>query len=76
MSKLRINVGNICSKYNYQSIKIGMYSKTGGDTKINGYDTDNSMDIVRKSLGICPQHNMLFPELTVEEHFTMFGMVR
>ena len=56
--------------------ETGMYSKTGGDTKINGYDTDNSMDIVRKSLGICPQHNMLFPELTVGEHFTMFGMVR
>ena len=53
-----------------------MYSKTGGDTKINGYDTDKSMDVVRKSLGICPQHNMLFPELTVGEHFTMFGMVR
>ena len=53
-----------------------MYSKTAGDTKINGYDTDNSMDNVRNSLGICPQHNMLFPELTVEEHFTMFGMVR
>ena len=52
-----------------------MYSKTGGDTRINGYDTDDSMDIVRKSLGICPQHNMLFPELTVGEHFTMFGMV-
>ena len=53
-----------------------MYSKTFGDTKINGYDTDNDLDIVRKNLGICPQHNMLFPELTVGEHFTVFGMVR
>ena len=53
-----------------------MYSKTFGDTKINGYDTDSNMDIVRKNLGICPQHNMLFPELTVGEHFTLFGMVR
>ena len=53
-----------------------MYSKTGGDSQINGYDTETNMDVVRKSLGICPQHNMLFPELTVEEHFTMFGMVR
>ena len=53
-----------------------MYSKTFGDTMINGYDTDSNLDIVRKSLGICPQHNMLFPELTVGEHFTVFGMVR
>ena len=56
--------------------KTGMYSKTCGDTRINGKDTDKSMDDVRKTLGICPQHNMLFPELTVEEHFTLFGMVR
>ena len=56
-------------------IKLGMYSKSGGDSRINGYDTENNMDIVRQSLGICPQHNMLFPELTVGEHFTMFGMV-
>ena len=53
-----------------------MYSKTAGDSMINGYDTDKDLDTVRKSLGICPQHNMLFPELTVNEHFTMFGMVR
>ena len=52
-----------------------MYSKSGGDSKINGYDSEKNMDIVRKNLGICPQHNMLFPELTVGEHFTMFGMV-
>jgi ATP-binding cassette subfamily A (ABC1) protein 3 len=53
-----------------------MYSKTAGDSMINGYDTDKDLATVRKSLGICPQHNMLFPELTVNEHFTMFGMVR
>ena len=64
------------TKYHLPSTKIGMYSKTFGDTKINGYDTDSNMDIVRKNLGICPQHNMLFPELTVGEHFTLFGMVR
>ena len=52
-----------------------MYSKTAGESKINGYDTDKDLDIVRRTLGICPQHNMLFPELTVREHFTMFGMV-
>ena len=60
----------------HSHICTGMYSKTAGDSMINGYDTDKDLDIVRKSLGICPQHNMLFPELTVNEHFTMFGMVR
>jgi hypothetical protein len=30
---------------------------------------------VRESLGLCPQHNMLFENLTVREHFIFFGMV-
>ena len=54
---------------------LGMYSKTNGDSIINGYDTDKDMYEARKNLGICPQHNMLFPELTVGEHLAMFGMV-
>lgn len=30
------------------------------------------MPEIRESLGICPQHNVLFDELTVEEHFRFF----
>jgi hypothetical protein len=26
-------------------------------------------------VGLCPQHNMLFPDLNVNEHFVFFGMV-
>ena len=56
-------------------IPSGMYSKSGGSAQMNGYDVQTDMDTIRKSLGICPQHNMLFPELSVMEHFTLFGMV-
>lgn len=28
------------------------------------------------SLGVCLQHNLLFPDLTVEEHLVFFAMVR
>ena len=54
---------------------LGMYSKTGGSANMNGCDIQTEMDEIRKSLGICPQHNMLFPDLSVMEHFIMFGMV-
>jgi len=30
------------------------------------------MDQIRNSLGICPQHDVLFEELTVEEHLKFF----
>ena len=31
---------------------------------------------IRKSLGLCPQHNMLFVDLTVREHLIFFGMLK
>ena len=43
---------------------------------INGHNITTSMDKVRRSLGLCPQHNMLFEDLTVREHLRFFGMVR
>ena len=34
------------------------------------------MGKARDSLGLCPQHNMLFPTLTVFEHLIFFGMLK
>lgn len=34
------------------------------------------MDNIRKSLGMCPQHNVLFDGLTVEEHLWFFARLR
>ena len=34
------------------------------------------MGLIRKSLGLCPQHNMLFVDLTVIEHLIFFGMLK
>lgn len=31
------------------------------------------MHEIRKSLGVCPQHDILFPDMTVEEHLIMFA---
>jgi len=30
---------------------------------------------IRESLGLCPQHNVLFDTMTVEEHLTFFARV-
>lgn len=34
------------------------------------------MSSIRQSLGLCPQHNMLFSDLTVEEHLIFFAMMK
>ena len=37
---------------------------------------ENAMSSIRQSLGLCPQHNMLFSDLTVEEHLIFFAMLK
>ncbi|CAI8011245.1 ATP-binding cassette sub-family A member 3, partial [Geodia barretti] len=58
------------------SILTGLYTPTGGTAVINGYDIRSNMDQIRHSLGICPQHNVLFDRLTVREHLKLFAMLK
>ena len=34
------------------------------------------MDEIRNSLGICPQYNVLFDDLTVEEHLWFYAKLK
>jgi len=48
---------------------------SGGTAYINGLDLRRDMVNIRKNLGLCPQHNVLFDTLTVHEHLTFFAKV-
>lgn len=52
-----------------------MLTPTNGTAIVNDYDIQRNIDEVRSSLGLCPQHNVLFDELTVREHLYFFGKV-
>jgi len=54
------------------SMLTGLYQPTSGTAIINGYDIRTNIDKARQSLGVCPQHDVLFEELTVEEHLEFF----
>jgi len=54
----------------------GLIPADGGTAIIEGMDIREDMDEIRKNLGVCPQHDVLFPELTVEEHLSMFAMFK
>ena len=51
----------------------GLISPDGGSAIIEGLDINTSMEEIRRNLGVCPQHDILFPELTVQEHLRMFA---
>ncbi|BES89471.1 ATP-Hypothetical protein cassette sub-family A ABC1 member [Nesidiocoris tenuis] len=58
------------------SILTGLYPPTSGTAIICGYDIRTDIAMVRKSLGMCPQHNVLFNRLTVLEHLQFYGFLR
>lgn len=45
-----------------RSILTGLFPPTSGTALISGYDIRTDMDGVRRCLGMCPQHNVLFNE--------------
>ena len=40
---------------------------------IDGYDTATQMQEIRSGLGICPQFDVLWPNLTVREHLQLYA---
>lgn len=51
----------------------GMLPCSGGTATIDNLDIRRDMQTIRGSLGFCPQHNILFPSLTVKEHLEFYG---
>ncbi|KAI5101655.1 ATP-binding cassette sub-family A member 1 isoform X2 [Silurus meridionalis] len=67
---------NGAGKTTTMSILTGLFPPTAGTVYIKGKDIRTDMDIIRRTLGVCPQHNVLFPMLTVEEHVWFYGRLK
>ncbi|XP_053326101.1 retinal-specific phospholipid-transporting ATPase ABCA4 [Spea bombifrons] len=58
------------------SIITGLYPPTSGTVWIRGKNIQTHMDSIRQSLGMCPQHNILFRHLTVAEHIMFYAQLK
>uniref|UniRef100_A0A8C5Q6L7 ATP binding cassette subfamily A member 4 n=1 Tax=Leptobrachium leishanense TaxID=445787 RepID=A0A8C5Q6L7_9ANUR len=58
------------------SIITGLYPPTSGTVWVRGRDIQTHMDSIRHSLGMCPQHNVLFRHLTVAEHILFYSQLK
>eukprot|EP00644_Phytophthora_capsici_P001766 jgi/Phyca11/533489/estExt2_fgenesh1_pg.C_PHYCAscaffold_140069 len=58
------------------SMLTGMIAPSSGDATFRGMSITEDMDEIRESLGLCFQHDVLFEELTVEEHLLFFGRIK
>ncbi|KAM4642187.1 retinal-specific phospholipid-transporting ATPase ABCA4 [Discoglossus pictus] len=58
------------------SIITGLFPPTSGTVWVRGRDTQTHMDQIRQSMGMCPQYNILFRHLTVEEHIMFYAQLK
>ncbi|XP_059108000.1 phospholipid-transporting ATPase ABCA7 [Peromyscus eremicus] len=58
------------------SILSGLFPPSGGSASILGHDVQTDMAAIRPHLGICPQYNVLFDMLTVDEHVWFYGRLK
>lgn len=55
----------------------GLIPVSSGDAIMpNNYSIAHNMHMVRSYLGVCPQHDVLFPELTVYQHLQLFAIIK
>ena len=54
------------------SMLTGLVEKSSGSGQVFGNDIFGEMQEVRKSMGVCPQHDVLFDFLTPLEHLDIF----
>ncbi len=53
----------------------GIYPPTSGTATILGRDIVREMDSIRTSIGFCPQHDILYEDLNVQEHLEIIALV-
>nr|XP_020862173.1 ATP-binding cassette sub-family A member 3-like [Phascolarctos cinereus] len=58
------------------SILTGLLPPTSGEAYLSGYEISRDIVQIRKSLGLCPQYDILFDYMTVAEHLYFYVQLK
>jgi ABC-type multidrug transport system ATPase subunit len=67
---------NGAGKSTTMNMLCGYFGPTAGTAMVMGYDIRKDMDAIHMLLGVCPQDNIIWPELTAREHLQFFGKLK
>ena len=58
------------------SILTGLLAPSSGTAFFGDIDMFNDLDSLRRTMGVCPQHDVLFPDLSPAEHLRFYSMLK
>ena len=58
------------------SMLTGMLSASGGHAFLGNINMFEDVTELRKQIGLCPQHDILFKSLTPLEHLNFYAMIK
>jgi ABC-type multidrug transport system ATPase subunit len=81
---LRINKGELfgllgpngAGKTTFISQLTGMYRPTSGNAWVSGYDIRENLELVQLQIGVCPQFDILWDDLSVAEHLLFYARIK
>ena len=54
----------------------GLENISSGEIDVAGFDVSIDTQSVRERIGVCPQHDVLWPQLTAREHLQVYSMLK
>ncbi|RLN32903.1 ABC transporter A family member 8-like isoform X1 [Panicum miliaceum] len=67
---------NGAGKTSFINMMIGLIRPTSGTAYVHGMDINTDMGNIYTSMGVCPQHNLLWETLTGREHLFFYGRLK
>jgi ATP-binding cassette, subfamily A (ABC1), member 3 len=67
---------NGAGKSTTMNVMTGMLEPDGGDCLVYGWSVRHELSKARQEIGLCPQHNILWPQLTVREHLDYYAAIK
>eukprot|EP01135_Chromosphaera_perkinsii_P005117 Nk52_evm4s317 gene=Nk52_evmTU4s317 len=67
---------NGAGKTTTMNMLTGIFKSSSGDAIVNGYSIRSQMNMVRQSVGLCPQFDILYHHMSVAEHLRFYCILK